>query len=301
MRQRSRSGAVGDARPPGRGGVVGAGRMTSISRPPPGRARPVSAAPWASAIARTIARPSPCPSLRWTRSWPSRWNGWKSRATAAGGITAPVAGLAFLAGLLAVPGCLLAGRLLLPAAGFDSAHGYALVSISQGQTPRAAGGSVLYLVLIALLRLGVATAVRDTAASIGVVLALLYLPPILAQTVSDPLRRPPAPGRSVERRPRRPVDHQPPRPADRPVGRARGARRVGGRGAACRCATARTPRHVRRAPCRSHAPSRRAVRPTVAPAPHHAISGGSRLSACAPAPSAALGSADGWAGSARGR
>ena len=50
-------------------------------------------------------------------------------------------------------------------------------------------GSVVYLVLVALLSLGVATAIRDTAVSIGAVLALLYLPPILAQAVSDPLRR----------------------------------------------------------------------------------------------------------------
>jgi ABC-2 type transport system permease protein len=44
-------------------------------------------------------------------------------------------------------------------------------------------------VLIALLALGVATAIRDTAVSIGAVLALLYLPPLLAQVVSGPLRR----------------------------------------------------------------------------------------------------------------
>jgi ABC-2 type transport system permease protein len=50
-------------------------------------------------------------------------------------------------------------------------------------------GSVFYLVLIGLLALGVATAIRDTAVSIGAVLALLYLPPLLAQVVSDPLRR----------------------------------------------------------------------------------------------------------------
>jgi ABC-2 type transport system permease protein len=100
-----------------------------------------------------------------------------------------VAGLTFVAGCLAVAGCLLVGRLLLPGAGLDPAHGYALVSISHSPTLRAAVGSVVYLVLVALLSLGVATAVRDTAVSIGAVLALLYLPPILAQAVSDPLRR----------------------------------------------------------------------------------------------------------------
>jgi ABC-2 type transport system permease protein len=102
---------------------------------------------------------------------------------------ANVAGLTLLAGLIAVAGCLVAGRLLLPAAGLDPAHGYTLVSIGHSPTLRAAAGSVLYLVLIALLSLGVATAIRDTAVSTGVVLGLLYLPPILAQAVSDPLRR----------------------------------------------------------------------------------------------------------------
>jgi ABC-2 type transport system permease protein len=48
---------------------------------------------------------------------------------------------------------------------------------------------VLYLVLITLLSLGVATAIRDTGASIGAMLGLLYLPPIAAQLVQDPTWR----------------------------------------------------------------------------------------------------------------
>jgi ABC-2 type transport system permease protein len=100
-----------------------------------------------------------------------------------------VAGLTLIAGVLAVVGCLLAGRLMLPAAGLNPAHGYGLVSISHGPTLRAAIGSVLYLVLIALVGLGVAAAIRDTAVSVGAVLGLLYLPPIIAQAVTDPLRR----------------------------------------------------------------------------------------------------------------
>jgi ABC-2 type transport system permease protein len=51
---------------------------------------------------------------------------------------------------------------------------------------RAAAGSVLYLALIALLSLGLATAVRDSAVAIGAVLGLLYLFPILSQVVSAP-------------------------------------------------------------------------------------------------------------------
>jgi len=51
---------------------------------------------------------------------------------------------------------------------------------------RAAAGSVLYLALIALLSLGAATAVRDSATAIGVVLGRLYLFPIIAAVVTDP-------------------------------------------------------------------------------------------------------------------
>jgi ABC-2 type transport system permease protein len=45
---------------------------------------------------------------------------------------------------------------------------------------RAGVGSVLYLALIALLSLGAATALREAATAIGVVLGLLYLFPIIA-------------------------------------------------------------------------------------------------------------------------
>jgi ABC-2 type transport system permease protein len=100
-----------------------------------------------------------------------------------------IAGLALITGIPAVAGCLIAGRLLLPAAGLDPAHGYALVSIVHGPTLRAALGSVLYLGLIALLSLGVATVFRDTGVATGVVLGLLYLPPLLALLVPGPWRQ----------------------------------------------------------------------------------------------------------------
>ena len=45
---------------------------------------------------------------------------------------------------------------------------------------------MLYLALVALLSLGVATAVRGTAGAITGVLTLLYAFPIVAQLVSDP-------------------------------------------------------------------------------------------------------------------
>jgi ABC-2 type transport system permease protein len=79
------------------------------------------------------------------------------------------------AGIIAVAGSLLAGRIFLPGNGFTAAHGYAALSITDGPTLRAAAGSVLYLVLVALLSLGVAAAVRDTAAAIAIVLGLMYV------------------------------------------------------------------------------------------------------------------------------
>ncbi|SHM20591.1 ABC transporter permease [Actinacidiphila paucisporea] len=90
-----------------------------------------------------------------------------------------LAGLVLVAGTVAVSGSVLAGRLVLPG------HGFAF-SPAHGPVLRAAAGSVAYLVLIALLSLGIATAVRDSAAAVGAVLGLLYLFPILASVVSDP-------------------------------------------------------------------------------------------------------------------
>jgi len=97
-----------------------------------------------------------------------------------------VVGTATLAtGAVAVLASVLVGRLLLDQHGIDPAHGYQALSLADGTVLRAAAGSALYLALIALLGLGVATAVRDSAVSIGVVLGLLYLFPIIASVVGD--------------------------------------------------------------------------------------------------------------------
>ena len=88
-------------------------------------------------------------------------------------------GLVLASGAVAVLGCLLAGRLILPANGFTAARGFALLTLAHGATLRAAAGSVLYLGLIGVLALGIATIVRDSAAAIGTVLGLLYLSPIV--------------------------------------------------------------------------------------------------------------------------
>jgi ABC-2 type transport system permease protein len=109
---------------------------------------------------------------------PRRWSVLGAKA-------ALVGGLVLTAGALGVLGSLLAGRLILPGRGFTLAHGYPPLSLGDGPVLRAACGSVLYLALVALLALGLATAVRDSAVAIGLVLGLLYLFPIVSSVVGN--------------------------------------------------------------------------------------------------------------------
>ena len=95
-----------------------------------------------------------------------------------------VTGLVLVAAALAVLGSLLAGHLILPAHGFTAARGFH-ISLSYGPCLRAAIGSVLYLGLIALLSLGIAAMVRDSAVSIGAVLGVLYIFPIILAFVTN--------------------------------------------------------------------------------------------------------------------
>jgi ABC-2 type transport system permease protein len=108
------------------------------------------------------------------------------RPTVLAAKAAVLTALIVAAGAIAVLGSVLVGRLILPSNGFTAAHGYATLSLTHGLTLRAAAGTVLYLALIALLSLGVGTAVRESAVAIGIVLGLLYVFPILAALVSDP-------------------------------------------------------------------------------------------------------------------
>jgi ABC-2 type transport system permease protein len=96
-----------------------------------------------------------------------------------------VTGWAVTAGAVAVLGSVLAGRLILPGRGLSAANGYVVMSLGNGADLRAAAGSVLYLALIALLALGVTTAVRDSAVGIGLVLGVLYLLPIVSSVIPD--------------------------------------------------------------------------------------------------------------------
>ncbi len=107
------------------------------------------------------------------------------RATVLAAKAAVLTGPVLVTAAVAVPGSVLAGRLILPGHGIGPAHGHPDPSLASGPALRAAAGSVLYLALIALLSLGIAAAVRDGAAAIGVVLGLLYPFPILGQVVGS--------------------------------------------------------------------------------------------------------------------
>jgi ABC-2 type transport system permease protein len=108
------------------------------------------------------------------------------RSTVLAAKAALLTGIVLAAGTIAVLASLLVGRLVLPGHGFTAAHGYLPLSLGNGPVLRAAAGSVLYLGLIALLSLGIATAVRDSATAIGLVLGVLYLFPVIAPAISDP-------------------------------------------------------------------------------------------------------------------
>jgi ABC-2 type transport system permease protein len=79
------------------------------------------------------------------------------------------------AAVVSVASSVLAGRALI--------DGYP--ALTTGPLLRAAGGAVLYLLLIALLGLGVAAALRSAVGGAGVVLSLLYLVPALIQFFGD--------------------------------------------------------------------------------------------------------------------
>lgn len=86
-----------------------------------------------------------------------------------------VTALTLTAGAAAVLFAIAVGRLYLPS-----------LSLSDGPILRAAVGSVLYLALVGLMSVGVAALVRDAATAVGVVLALLYLTPLVTSLISDP-------------------------------------------------------------------------------------------------------------------
>jgi ABC-2 type transport system permease protein len=100
-----------------------------------------------------------------------------------------VLGVVLCAGALGVLGSLIAGRVILPANGFVASAGYPPLSLADGPTLRAAASTVLYLGLIALLGLGAAAALRDTALSLVTLLGLLFAFPTVAAFIADEVWR----------------------------------------------------------------------------------------------------------------
>jgi ABC-2 type transport system permease protein len=109
-----------------------------------------------------------------------------SRGAVFTGKAAVVTGTVLGAGVLGVLGALVAGRTILPGNGFTAANGYPPPSLAYGPTLRAVVGTVLYLGLVALLSLGVGTALRHTAAGITTMLAVLFVPLILTLVLPLP-------------------------------------------------------------------------------------------------------------------
>lgn len=93
------------------------------------------------------------------------------------------------AGALGVLASLIIGRLILPSGGFTTAAGYPPLSLTDGPTLRASVGTVGYLGLVALLGVGLASALRDTALSMITVLGLLWVLPMVTTLVTDPVWR----------------------------------------------------------------------------------------------------------------
>ena len=138
-------------------------------------------------------------------------------------------GLVLAAGAVAVLASVLAGRLILPGHGFTPANGYQPLSLGNGPDLRAACGSVLYLALIALLALGIATAVRDSAVAIGTVARAAVPVPDRAPRGRQPaLATAPGPDRPDDRRAVHPGHGRRARAAAHPLAGPRRARAVGG-------------------------------------------------------------------------
>lgn len=98
-----------------------------------------------------------------------------------------VTAVVLAAGTVSVLGSVLVGRLLLPGRGFNAVNGFTALSILHGPTLRAAAGSVLYLVLIALFTLGLSAALRDSGLATAVVLCVLYVIPLISDVMLSPV------------------------------------------------------------------------------------------------------------------
>jgi ABC-2 type transport system permease protein len=108
------------------------------------------------------------------------------RLTVLGAKLAVLASVVLLVSVAGVLGSLMAGRGVLARGGFTAVEGYRPLSLGDGPTLRAYGGTVLYLGLVAIVALGLGFVVRHTGGAVTLVLGLLYLAPIITIAVSDP-------------------------------------------------------------------------------------------------------------------
>lgn len=104
---------------------------------------------------------------------PTRSRVLAAKATALAALTAAAGAVGILLSLATA-------RLILPTNGFETP------SLTDGPTLRAAAGSVLILMLVALLGLSLATLLRDTAGAITLGLGALYVVPLLADLLHSP-------------------------------------------------------------------------------------------------------------------
>jgi ABC-2 type transport system permease protein len=102
-----------------------------------------------------------------------------------GAKAAIVAGTVLAVGLAGSLLAFLAAQPILRDNGFVAYNGYAPLSLADGQSLRAVGGSGLYLALVALLALGIGAILRHTAAAVTTVLALMFVPLIISGMVPD--------------------------------------------------------------------------------------------------------------------
>lgn len=96
-----------------------------------------------------------------------------------------VAALGLAACALAAVAAFYVGLAVLHGNGFTSGNGYDVPSLSDGDALRKVGVAAVYPVLIALLSLGMATIVRHTALAMSAILAVLFVPFIIAPLLSE--------------------------------------------------------------------------------------------------------------------
>lgn len=96
-----------------------------------------------------------------------------------------VAGVVAAASTAGVVAAFLVTRWIADRSALTAPAGFSAVDLAAAGTSRALGGTVLYLVAVALLGLGLGLLLRETAWATTVVLGLLYVEPVLRQFIAD--------------------------------------------------------------------------------------------------------------------